>query len=515
MNKSSNILKIALFATGLSGIVAEYVLSTLATYFLGDSVFQFTMIVSIMLFSMGLGSRFSKSIDDNLLIKFILLEFSLSILTSFVSLITYWSATYYSLTGVVIYSMSILIGLLIGMEIPIAVRLNDKFESLKVNVSSILENDYYGSLLGGVFFAFIGLPYLGLAHTPFILGTINLLVAFGLLFTLRKEIKINRLKSLITLGLAVTATIALGSIFVEKVISYGESQRYKDRVVFEEQTKYQKIVITKSNSDFWLFINGNQQMSTIDEVMYHEPLVHPAMMYTKAPKNILVLGGGDGAAVREILKYSSVNDITLVDLDPVITELGKTNSLLTEMNGNALNNEKVNIINTDAFTFIEKNTSYYDVIIIDLPDPKTIELGRMYSMEFYTMCYKRLRPNGAIVTQAGSPYYANKAFQCINKSMMSGGFTTAPIHNQVITLGEWGWIIGVKNTKENTTLKKRLQSLTFNHIETQWINNESMGLITSFGKNVFIKDTTEVIEINKVHNPVLYKYYLNGDWDIY
>ena len=162
MKLQSNILKLALFATGLSGIVAEYVLSTLATYFLGDSVFQWTMIVSIMLFSMGLGSRISKYFSKNLLQRFILIEFTLSVLTAYVSVITYSASAYYGNSYLIIYSLSIIVGLLIGMEIPIVIRLNDQFEKLHVNVSSVMENDYYGSLVGGVFFAFIGLPYLGL-----------------------------------------------------------------------------------------------------------------------------------------------------------------------------------------------------------------------------------------------------------------------------------------------------------------------------------------------------------------
>ena len=199
MKLRSNILKLALFATGLSGIVAEYILSTLATYFLGDSVFLWTMIVSIMLFSMGLGSRISKSIKSNLLEKFITIEFILSVLSAFVSVITYSASAYYGYVGFVIYGLSVIIGLLIGMEIPIVIRLNDEFENLRVNVSTVMEKDYYGSLLGGVFFAFIGLPYLGLTYTPFILGTINFLVAIGLYIMLRNAVD-SRLRTKLNLS---------------------------------------------------------------------------------------------------------------------------------------------------------------------------------------------------------------------------------------------------------------------------------------------------------------------------
>ncbi len=509
----SNILKLALFATGLSGIVAEYILSTLATYFLGNSVFQWTMIVSIMLFSMGLGSRFSKFIRENLLQNFIRIEFTLSILVAFVSVITYSVSAYYGSTGFIIYLLSIIIGLLIGMEIPLVIRINNEFEELHVNVSSVMENDYYGSLLGGVFFAFIGLPYLGLTYTPFILGSINFIVACSLFAILRKSVAPPQRLQLTFTTLMVFILIGGGSLVADAIVKFGEEVRYRDRVVFEKQSKYQKIIITQSQEDFWLFINGNQQLSSIDEVMYHEPLVHPVMRLSKFAKNVLIMGGGDGGAVREVLKYKEVENITVVDLDPAMTELGQEHSILVEMNQNAMNHDKVNIINTDGFNYLEGDHQYYDVIIIDLPDPKTIELGRLYSFEFYSLCSKRLRPNGFIITQAGSPYYAAKAFNCINLTMQEAGFTTIPLHNQVVTLGEWGWVMGAKNA-EKTRLKSALQNLEFDNIPTNWINHEAMTLITSFGKKAFMQDTIPV-EVNRIHNPVLYKYYLDGRWDLY
>jgi spermidine synthase len=515
MKLHSNILKLALFATGLSGIVAEYVLSTLATYFLGDSVFQWTMIVSIMLFSMGLGSRISKYFSENLLQKFILIEFVLSILTAYVSVITYSASAYYGSSYFIIYSLCIIIGLLIGMEIPIVIRLNDQFETLHVNVSSVMENDYYGSLVGGVFFAFIGLPYLGLTYTPFILGSINFLVAIGLYIVLKSALESRQKIRINILSFGVLSLLVGGFLFAQPIISYGEEKRYRDQVVYEEQSKYQKIIITQSKEDFWLFINGNQQLSSIDEVMYHEPLVHPVMRLSKNPKDVLVMGGGDGGAVREILKYESVENITLVDLDPAMTALGQNHDLLVEMNQNSMNHEKLTIVNADGYNYLEDNNNYYDAIIIDLPDPKTIEIGRLYSYEFYKLCHKRLRPHGLVITQAGSPYYAAKAFNCIDKTMREAGFATVPLHNQVITLGEWGWVFGAKDGNSEK-LTRALKSLDFENpkIETRWINHDAMTLITSFGKTLFEDDTVD-IEINKIHNPVLYKYYLDGKWEFY
>jgi len=513
MEIKSNILRIAIFATGLSGIVAEYILSTLATYFLGDSVLQWTMIMSVMLFSMGLGSRISKSITEKLLEKFILIEFLLSFLVAFSSLAAYTISAWSMYTGIVIYGLSILIGLMIGMEIPLVMRLNQEFQVLRVNISSVLEYDYYGSLLGGAFFAFIGLPYLGLTYTPIVLGFVNFSVAIGLFVILWERIEAKLKKRIVSLALVVGGVLISGFFIAQPIIEFGEQKKYKDKVVYSEQSKYQKIVITQWKKDYWLFINGNQQLSSFDEEMYHEPLVHPALSLSKTPYNVLILGGGDGCAVREILKYPNVQKITLVDLDPAMTNLGKNNEIIKKINQNSFANNKVNILNTDGFYYIENTDEMYDVIIIDLPDPKTIEIGRLYSFEFYRKCYRQLRKHGILITQAGSPYYAFNAFTCINKTMKKAGFSTTPMHNQVITLGEWGWILGAKNISE-ANLKSELQSLTFESLETKWINNEAMTLMTSFGKDYFRNDSSE-IEVNEIHNPVLYKYYLKGVWDLY
>jgi spermidine synthase len=247
--------------------------------------------------------------------------------------------------------------------------------------------------------------------------------------------------------------------------------------------------------------------------MYHEPLVHPLLKLYPDPQDILILGGGDGCAAREILKYDGVKKITLVDLDPEMTKIATEHPVLSEINQHAMEHEKVEIINQDGYTFLENEDGYYDIIIIDLPDPKSIELGRLYSYEFYQLCYKSLRSNGLIVTQAGSPYFAERAYKCIDKTISEVGFATVPIHNQVITLGEWGWILGAKSLSK-AQFKKALIQLDFKDIPTKWINKEAMRLMTSFGKD-FTMDSSDSIEINTIHNPVLFNYYLKGEWDLY
>jgi spermidine synthase len=513
MFSKSGILKLSLFATGLSGIVAEYILSTLATYFLGDSVFQWTMILSTMLFSMGLGSRISKFMDDNLLTKFILIEFTLSILVSFCALLTYTIAAYTEALPFLIYALSIAIGVLIGMEIPLVIRLNDHYETLKVNISGAMEKDYYGSLLGGVFFAFIGLPYLGLTYTPFVLGIVNFSVAVLLLYILKNVLPILHFKWLNFSAFLITLVVGMGIFWAEPIILYGEQKRYKDKVVYEDQSPYQRIVVTQWKEHFWLYLNGNQQLSTMDEWLYHEPMAHPAMKLHPHPVEVLILGGGDGALAREVLKYETVQRIVLVDLDKKVTDLCKNFTAFNQMNAGALSNPKVHILNEDAYTYLERTQDFFDVILIDFPDPKSIELARLFSLEFYTMCYKQLRPQGIVVAQAGSPYFTTKAFYCVYKTVQQAKFNAIPMHNQVLTLGEWGWILGSKDIPQEK-LVPLLHNLSFQDVQTRWINNDAMKLITSFGKP-FVKFDSSKVEINTIHNPILTRYYEKGNWDLY
>jgi spermidine synthase len=504
----SRILKLALFATGLSGIVGEYILSTLATYFLGDSVFQWTMILSSMLFAMGLGSRLSSRYTEKILEKFLIAEFLLTFLTSSAALCTYFFMGYTEYIAVIIYGFAMAIGLLIGMEIPLVTRVNEENEELRTNIAGVLENDYYGSLLGGIFFVFVGLPYLGLTHTPFVLSGINFLVAVALFIRLRKHIDPTYQKAFLVVIPSLLIFMIFLSYNADAIVLYGEQKRYDDKVVFSKQTKYQKITITQWKEEYWLYLNGSKQLCTFDEWQYHEPLVHPVMQLTPYAKHVLILGAGDGCAIREVLKYKGVEQITLVDIDPEMTRIGKTNEIFTKMNDSSYYDPKVKVVNQDAFQYLEQSDEFFDVMILDFPDPKSIDLNRVYSKEFYRLCNKKLRPLGHIVTQAVSPYYTTKAYRSIEKTLGASGFQTLPIHNHVYSFGEWGWIIGSKQMSSEV-MKKSLLEKNFDTLDVRWINKEAMQLMTSFGRDLVNADS---VEVNTIHNPVLYKYYLDGTW---
>lgn len=511
--KYSRLLMVAIFATGLSGIVAEYTLATLATYFLGDSVFQWTIILSIMLFAMGFGSRISKYIEKNILESFIAIEFLLSLLTAGCVMITYSTAALTDHTNLIIYSFSILIGLLIGMEIPLVTRINNHYEDLKTNISSVMEKDYYGSLIGGLFFAFIGLKYLHLTYTPFLMGGINFTVAIILYVKLKKLVKPEFIWKLNTFCSFSGVLLIAGLYYVEPIVIFGEQSRYEDKVVFSKQTKYQQITVTEWQNTYTLYLNNSKQLSTFDEWLYHEPLVHPAIGITKGPIDVLIMGAGDGCAIREALKHERVNSITLVDLDPDMTDVGANHPIFKELNHSAFQHPKVKVINADAFNYLKDTQDKFDVMIVDFPDPRTVELNRLYTKEFYRICEKKLRPNGSIITQAGSPYYATRAFKTIEHTMQAAGFNTLPIHNQVLSLGQWGWILAHKKM-DTEAIKTSLWNMDLEGLDTKWLNEEALLHISSFGKDLILLDTTD-LSVNSIHNPVLYQYYEAGNWSIY
>ena len=503
----SKILMSSLFATGIAGIVSEYVLATLATYFLGNSVFQWTIILSIMLFSMGLGSRVSKYLTKYILEYFIGAELLLSLITSLCALSVYSTMGVIDHIEIFIYTLAILVGFLIGLEIPLVTRINGRYHDLKANISSVMEKDYYGSLIGGLFFAFIGLPYLGLTYTPFVLGSINLIVALILFYRFRKRLDVKWRKILGLSALLITVIIILGSYYAKPIILFGEQSRYSEKVVYSKQTKYQKITLTESNNQHILYLNNSMQLNTMDEWLYHEPLVHVPLLLTNNPKNVLILGGGDGCGIREVLKHDGIETIKLIDLDAEMTNFGANHPIFRKLNHSSYQNEKVTVVNNDAFIELENDSNYYDVIIIDFPDPRSIELSRLYTKEMYLFCKKRLRMGGTIITQATSPYFQAKAYYCIEKTMASAGLHTLPIHNHVQSFGEWGWIVGSKLLNKELMIEKLHEIDSLPIKKTLWLNPDALKMITYFGKPV---GDTSAIEVNAIHNPVLFKYYIKG-----
>lgn len=494
-------------------------MATLASYLLGDAVLHWTLVISLMLFAMGVGSRFSLVFREPLLDTFIGVELILSMLVAASAPLVYLLSAYTSWVALIIYPMAFAIGMLIGLELPLVTRLNETFEALHLNIGRVLEKDYYGALIGGLFFALVGLPYLGLTYTPLVLGALNLTVASYLAWRYRSALS---WPLPLALGVLVVAMclVALG-LMVEPIVRFGEQHKYRDRVIYQEQTRFQRIVMTRWKDDVWLYLDGHQQLSSADEERYHEPLVHPAMKLAAARHRVLVIGGGDGVAIREVLKHGDVEAVTLVELDPAVTQLATTHPELRRVNRDSLAAPRVEIVHRDGYGFLLESDERFDVVIIDLPDPRTTSLARLYSRPFYELVVRHLSPGGVLVTQATSPFFSRRAFLSILKSIRATGLPAVPLHNHVPTLGEWGWVIAQRGPatleeaveRNRVDLRERLLALDFSDIETRFLNAEAMISMLHFGKGVF--DELETIDVSEESNLAVFTYYRNSDWDLY
>lgn len=335
---------------------------------------------------------------------------------------------------------------------------------------------------------------------------ISYLVIFGvLLLFLQNYPRIKRSYALLfVLSLPV---IVISLIYNNTAVAKANQHRYYDKVVYSMTGPFQQIDITEWKGNYWFYYNNVNQFSSIDEWLYTEPMVHPVMELSGSDKMVLIIGGENGIIAREILKHD-IDTLDIVPLDFDLVREASHNRFFTEVNKNVLLRDKVRIQYSDPFRFLHANRDKYDVILIDVPDPLDLELNQYYSKEFYELCYSSLHKNGFLVTQGGSPYFATKAFTAIENTIFAANFSTLPLHNQVLSLGEWGWVIGSKQM-DSATLLSSARNLKFDHLDTRWINNEAMQLLVSFGKPYLITDS---IAINTIKNPVIHTYYKSGTW---
>ena len=444
------LLLFSVFVIATCGLIYELIAGTLASYLLGDSVTQFSTIIGTYLFAMGIGSWLSKYIDGNLLKWFIRIEILIGLVGGISAPLLFVLFEYVASFRVLLYSIVGLMGILVGMEIPLLMRILQNTVSFKDLVSRVFTFDYIGALLASLIFPLVLVPSLGLIRTSLFFGILNIGVAWLVLYQFNDTTRYRR--PFVTTIMLSLAVLLGGFVYAEKIMSFTETLAYQEKVIYAKSTPYQRIVLTRNSREVRLYLNGNLQFSSSDEYRYHEALVHPVLQAFNKPVNVLVLGGGDGFAVREILKYPNVQSITLVDLDPDMTKLFKTNQLLLSLNDSSFLSSKVKIINADAFSWIRKQQQHqFDIAIVDFPDPSNYSIGKLYSNTFYNELQKVLSEDGMAVIQSTSPYIARKSFWCIEQTVQSVGFHTLPYHAYVPSFGEWGYILAAKNyTWHNT-----------------------------------------------------------------
>jgi spermidine synthase len=232
--------------------------------------------------------------------------------------------------------------------------------------------------------------------------------------------------------------------------------------------------------------------------------VHVGLSRLQQPKKVLILGGGDGLAAREVLKYPSVEKIVLVDLDAQMTKLFKTNTILKELNHNSLNHSKVEVINEDAFMWVKRNTGTFDFVIVDFPDPSQFALGKLYSRTFYGYLTATVDEDGLIAIQSTSPYIAKKSFQIIVNTLEDVGFYTKPYHVYVPSFGEWGYVLASKTPFEISEGPLALPA------GLQFLSHEMIPYLFQFSKDLI----GETKEVNRLNNQVLVRTF-EQEWEPY
>ena len=434
----------SVFVVAACGLLYELAAGALASYVLGDSVLQFSTIIGTYLFAMGVGSWLSRYIERQLPAHFLRIELLVALIGGALPATLFIANAYVpGAFRVLLYGMVFAVGTLVGLEIPLVMRILKRNAVLKDLVSQVLTFDYLGALAVSMAFPLLLVPHLGLIRTGLLFGVMNAAVAVWALWLFRHELR--RFRAHVLACAAVLGVLLAGLVGAEHITRFAEDKFYQDRIVMSSVSPYQRIVVTNGKAGHRLYLNGNLQFAERDEYRYHEALVHPAMAAHGAPRKVAVLGGGDGMAVREILKYPSVESVTLVELDPAMTQLFGQNPTLTQLNGNALNDPRVHVVNADAFGWLQEGNQetrdMFDVIVVDFPDPTNFNIGKLYTNSFYALLEQRLAASGYAVVQTTSPLVARQSFWTVVQTIESVGLQTAPYHAHVPSFGEWGFVI--------------------------------------------------------------------------
>lgn len=489
-------LYLNVFVVAICGLVYELLAGTLGSYLLGDSVTQFSLVIGLYLSAMGVGAWLSRRLDTDLARRFLDIELAVAIvggLSAPVLFVAFGSLEHFQ---IVLLAFVFAIGVLVGLELPLLMRLLEGQIAFKDIVSRVLTFDYIGALAASLMFPLVLVPKVGLVRSSLVMGLANACVAMWGTWLLadrlgKKGVVAVRLRAIfVIIGMIVALAVA------DTFTTWAEDEMYIDPIVYSEQTPYQRIVVTQGKSGFQLFLNGNLQFSSADEYRYHEALVHPAMVTADSPpKHVLVLGGGDGLALREILAHPSVEAVTLVDLDPAMPALAQGFPPLVGLNRNSFRDKRVTVVHDDASVWLEEHPGQWDVIIVDFPDPNTFALGKLYTRAFYRRVLQHLSPGGAVAIQATSPLFARKSYWCIVETVKAAGFAVKPYQVTVPSFGVWGYVLA-KRTEFQQPAHVPAVALRF-------LNDDALRSMFDISADM----QRVPVEINQLDNQVLVRYY--------
>lgn len=477
------------------GLVYELVAGALASYLLGDSVTQFSTVIGAYLFAMGIGSWLSRYITRGLVRQFVLVQLLIAVVGGFSSAVLFLVFGWAVMFRPILYVMVVVVGTLVGLEIPLLMRiLRDRFEFKDV-VAHVLTFDYLGALVASVLFPTVLVPQLGLLRAAMFFGLVNAAVALWTLYLFRDVLAQRR--SLAAAAVVVIAVLIGGMLGADRVLNLAESGLYADEVILARTTPYQRIVVTAWRNDLRLFLNSHLQFSSRDEYRYHEALVHPGLAERDA-RRVLVLGGGDGLALREILKYPHIEHVTLVDLDPEMPRLFTQHPQLAALNGGSFRDPRVRVVSADAMAWLQQADGIFDFAVVDLPDPSNFSLGKLYTSLFYRLLGRRLSENGAFVVQSTSPLFARQSFWCVVRTIEDAALQATPYHVYVPSFGEWGFVLATRSPyRRPERLPDGLRFLT----------RQTLDQLFDFPLDM----RPVPVEVNRLHNQALVRYY-ESEW---
>jgi spermidine synthase len=477
------------FIIATCGLVYELIAGTVASYLLGDSVTQFSLVIGVYLFAMGMGSLASKYIERDLITWFIRVELLVGLVGGISSTLLFLLFGEVAYFHVVLYLLVFLTGAFVGLEIPLLMRILKDQVEFRSLVANIFTFDYVGALLASVIFPLVLMPYLGILRTSYLIGLLN--VAVGLVLLHRFKSEVRRPQGLQAMAVVLLLGFAVAFALADRVQTFTEGLAYSGPIIHAESTPYQRIVVTREHDGLRLYLNGNLQFSTYDEYRYHEALVHPAFMHARRADRVLVLGGGDGLALREVLKHKGVQHVDLVDLDPAMTRLFSSNSTFRALNQGAFQDPRVAVHNADAFIWLRAGDAAYDVVIIDFPDPNSFSLGKLYTTTFYRTLQERLHANSVIAVQSTSPFVATASYWCIHNTLRAVGLQVEPYHVYVPSFGDWGFFLASPS---------KLQARPIDtEVDRRFLDDRTFAEARYFPRDMAWRST----EINRLNNQAL------------
>jgi spermidine synthase len=427
-----------------AGLVYELVAGAVASYVLGDSVAQFSLVIGVYLSALGIGAYVSKFIDKRLARRFVEIELATALVGGVSAPLLLFSFAHGGSFHIVLWAVVVTTGTLVGLELPLLMRLLRDQVAFKDLVAKALLFDYLGALVASVMFALVLVPTIGLIRTSLLFGLLNAVVGLVSTFLLTPEtegeLDGTRIRSVIVIA------ILLGLFSQsERLMRAAEIALYADPIHYATQSPYQRIVVTVGPQTASLFLNNNLQFSTADERRYHEALVHPPFSARDgaAPpvKRVMIAGGGDGLAVREVLRYPGIERVLLVDLDPAMTTMSKTHPVIVKANEGSLSKARVEVKNADAMQYLTTTDERFDILIVDFPDPNNLALGKLYTTRFYRSAAEHLAEGGVMVVQSTSPFFSRTSFWTIVTTMEAADLHVLPYHAFVPAFGEWGYAL--------------------------------------------------------------------------